>query len=107
MGGFALATVVGPIEEMIKTLEKAKESGYKYFIATNELDGQLLSPSKKRPWFRVSFAFLGKAFKSEDLRPILYARKFAILLFKDMSEFSDEAIKLIEEGMKGDGGNEG
>jgi len=80
MGVFALATVVGPIDEMIKTLQKAKEDGYEYF------------------------AFMAKAFKSEDLRPILNAPRFAILLFKDMSEFSDEAKRLIEESTKkGDG----
>jgi len=82
-----MSTIVGTIDVLIEILQKAKEEGFKYYIASNSLNGQQQAPSKKSGVFRLSFGFLAKAFNHEDLGKLL----------KDTSQLSIEAIQLIKE----------
>lgn len=94
-----MATYVGTIDTLIKMIEEFKKQGYKYFVASPDLEGGQFSPSKRNKNYRMRFAISGKVFVKEDLKILLFNPKMAVFLFRDNSEFSEEAKKIIEESL--------
>ena len=92
-----MTTMVGTVDEFIDLLQKMKKDGYKYVVISEDLEGQLSAPSKRKKYFRIGFAFSDIVFiNNRDLRLFLSNPTYAFVVFKDV-EFIAGDFRKFEE----------
>ena len=86
-----MTTMIATIDEVIDYLQKHREAGFKYVIIAEDPVGDWSVPSKKKRYYKTSFAVSRDVFGKDDLNNLLKARALAMFLYKD------EEIGLFDE----------
>jgi len=84
--------------EMHEYIDKAEKNGVKAFIISTAVDGEALSPSKKRPWYKIPLTVSGYIFKTDNLLNIFGFNEkatipAAMIMVRDLSLLSQDTLK--------------
>ena len=94
-----MTTMIATIDEVIDYLQKHKEAGFKYVIIAEDPVGGWSAPSKKKGYYKTSFAVSRNVFGKDDLNNLLKSRALAMFLYKeeDISLFDDDTRRYFQE----------
>ena len=94
-----MTTMIATIDEVIDYLQKHKKAGFKYVIIAGDPVGEWSAPSKKKGYYKTSFAISKTVFEREDLKNLLKSRPLALFLYKEESFelFSEDTKRYFQE----------
>lgn len=94
-----MTTMIATIDEVIDYLQKHKEAGFKYVIIAEDPVGGWSAPSKKKGYYKTSFAVSRNVFGKDDLNNLLKSRAFAMFLYKeeDIGLFDEDTRVYFQE----------
>ena len=93
-------TYVVEINKLIEYLKKKAEDGYRFAVVSFEKSGSFTTPTKRKKYYQVGFAFAGDLFEKENLRLFFDNPVGVFLLLKDESLLNSEIreeIKRVHE----------
>ena len=94
-----MTTIVMEIDDLIGMLEKQKEKGKKYAVIAPDPVGGWRSPTAKKKYYTASFA-IADVFEKSDLRNLMNATGFAVFLYDESDQFSEEFRNAFEGAEK-------